>query len=75
MCHGLGEVDAHKILKVSRGSSKAEIRQAYLKQIKLYHPDISTEDDATRKAVALNAAYEQLMQVTCSCSCSLCYSR
>lgn len=31
--------------------------------MKLYHPDVSLDDDANETAVKLNAAYEELIQV------------
>lgn len=62
-CHALGKSDAYRVLKVSPGSSKAKIRQAYLDLMKRSHPDVSSEEDANLTAVALNAAYEELMQV------------
>lgn len=62
-CGAIGRRDACKLLGVPPNSSKAEIRQAYLEKMKLYHPDVSLDDDANETAVKLNAAYEELIQV------------
>lgn len=53
--------DLYKLLDVSPRSSRADIRAAYIAKIKVMHPDISTDDDATTDAAALNAAYTALM--------------
>lgn len=53
--------DLYRLLGVSASSSKAEIRAAYISKIKVMHPDVSADDDATEDAVALNAAYTALM--------------
>lgn len=61
-----GKLDAYRVLNIPRNSSKARIRQAYLEQMKQYHPDVSMDEDANSTAVSLNAAYEELMQACCS---------
>ena len=53
--------DLYRLLGISASSSKAEIRAAYISRIKVMHPDVSADDDATEDAVALNAAYTALM--------------
>jgi len=60
---GGGSLDPYKVLDIPRNSSKAEVRAAYLEQMKLYHPDISLDEDSAEIAVQLNAAYQQLMEV------------
>ncbi|DBB11683.1 TPA: hypothetical protein ACH3X3_007064 [Trebouxia sp. C0006] len=54
--------DLYRLLGVSASSSKADIRAAYISKIKVMHPDVSADDDATEDAVALNAAYTALME-------------
>jgi len=53
---GGGSLDPYKVLDIPRNSSKAEVRAAYLEQMKLYHPDISLDEDSAEIAVQLNAA-------------------
>lgn len=54
--------DPYRVLDIPRNSSKAEVRAAYLERMKLYHPDVSMEEDAAEVAVQLNVAYQQLME-------------
>lgn len=51
----------YKLLGISPNSSRAEIRAAYISMIKVMHPDVSTDEDATVDAIALNAAYTALV--------------
>ena len=54
----------YKVLGVSEGASQEEIRAAYLKLVKKYHPDKYTDSDlkelANEKLVEVNEAYEML---------------
>ena len=54
----------YKVLGVSEGASQEEIRAAYLKLVKKYHPDKYTDTDlkelANEKLVEINEAYEML---------------
>lgn len=56
----------YRLLEVSPNSSRADIRTAYINKIRTMHPDISTDEDATSDAVALNAAYAALMVGSCT---------
>lgn len=49
------------MLQVDRSSSRAEVRAAYIEQIKLLHPDLNPDQDTTEAAAALNAAYEAVL--------------
>ena len=63
-CHASqkGSKDSfYRLLNLPPNSSRAEIRAAYISKIRTMHPDISTDEDATSDAVALNAAYAALM--------------
>ena len=54
----------YKVLGVNEGASQEEIRSAYLKLVKKYHPDKYTDSDlkelANEKLVEVNEAYEML---------------
>ncbi|CAI2368048.1 unnamed protein product [Moneuplotes crassus] len=50
----------HKILGVQKGADKEEIKSAYFKLAKKYHPDISSETEAKKKFAQIKEAYECL---------------
>ena len=53
--------DPYKILGVSPNSSDEEIKQAYRRLAKQYHPDRNPGDEeAAKKMQQINAAYEQI---------------
>lgn len=52
--------DYYEILGVSRDASEKEIKDAFRKLSKKYHPDISKEPDATEKFKEINEAYQVL---------------
>lgn len=55
------DVDLYTILKVSPRASTREIRRAYRRKVKQYHPDLNqTDSDTERKIRAINFAYEVL---------------
>ena len=55
----------YRLLDIPPSSSRAQIRNAYIAKIKVMHPDVSADDDATEDAIALNAAYTALMVSFC----------
>lgn len=65
-------INPYKVLGVSEGASQEEIRAAYLKMVKKYHPDKYTDSDlkelANEKLVEVNEAYEMLTKKTNSSS-------
>ena len=53
--------DPYKVLGISPGASDEEIKTAYRKLAKKYHPDLNPGDEyAARKMNEVNAAYDQL---------------
>ena len=57
---GVQYKDYYKILGVSRDAKPDEIRKAYRKLAKQYHPDVSKEKNAEEKYKEINEAYEVL---------------
>lgn len=54
-------IDPYKVLGVSPGASQEEIKKAYRKKAKQYHPDLNPNDpDAARKMNEINEAYDLL---------------
>lgn len=53
--------DPYKVLGVSPDASEEEVRKAYRRLAKQYHPDMNPGDEsAARKMNEINAAYEQI---------------
>ena len=53
--------DPYKVLGVEPGASDEEIKKAYRRLAKQYHPDLNPGDEvAARKMKEVNAAYEQI---------------
>jgi len=52
--------DYYEVLGLSKGASEAEIKRAYRKLAKQYHPDVNKEAGAEAKFKEINEAYEVL---------------
>jgi curved DNA-binding protein len=52
--------DYYKIMGVARNATEAEIKQAYRKLARKYHPDVSKEKDAESRFKEVGEAYEVL---------------
>ena len=54
-------MDPHKVLGVSPNATDEEIKQAYRRLAKKYHPDLNPGDEAAAKKMQeINAAYEKI---------------
>lgn len=54
------KVDHYEVLGIARTASAAEVRAAYLKLVKRYHPDVGGEEGSDEMMAALNEAHDQL---------------
>ena len=52
-----------QILELQPGVSRKEIKAAYRRLSKKYHPDVSKDADAKEKFISINEAYKFLMEV------------
>ena len=50
----------YETLEVMQSASQADIKKAYRRLVKKYHPDINPNQDAVEKMVKINEAYELL---------------
>ncbi|OON63894.1 cytochrome C biogenesis protein [Massilia sp. KIM] len=52
--------DYYQALGLERGASAEDIKKAYRKLVRKYHPDVSKEPDADKRTKELNEAYDVL---------------
>ena len=53
--------DFYEILEIERTASKEEIKSAFRKKARQYHPDVNKAPDAADKFKEIGRAYETLM--------------
>lgn len=53
--------ESYRLLHVSPGASQDEIKRAYRRQAKLFHPDVNSSADAQKQFVLISQAYECLI--------------
>ena len=51
-------LDPYSVLGVSKSATDDEIKKAYRKKARQYHPDVNKAPDATKKFQEINEAYE-----------------
>ena len=56
----LNSKDYYSTLNVNRSASQDEIKKAYFKLAKTYHPDVNKAPEAKEKFASINEAYETL---------------
>ena len=54
------EVDLYAILGIERSASPDEMKKAYRRLARKYHPDVNNDDDAAERFKEINLAYEVL---------------
>lgn len=52
-----------EILELNPGATKEEVKRAYRRLSKIYHPDISKNEDAKERFIEINEAYNFLISV------------
>ena len=60
MSSGDGSKDLYAVLGVSSSASEDEVKKAYRKLARKYHPDVNKSPDAVSKMQEISAAYETL---------------
>lgn len=56
----MNKKDFYQTLGVGKGSTQDEIKKAYFKLAKEYHPDVNKAPEAKEKFATINEAYETL---------------
>ncbi|WMJ73349.1 DnaJ domain-containing protein [Cytophagaceae bacterium ABcell3] len=57
------EFQSYNILNLTPGASEEEIRKAYRKKAKAYHPDVNDSPDAREKFLMVKRAYDSLLHL------------
>ena len=56
----LNKKDYYSTLNIDRNASQDDIKKAYFKLAKQYHPDVNKSPEAKEKFATINEAYETL---------------
>lgn len=56
----MSQSNHYETLNIDRNASQAEIKQAYRRLVKLFHPDVNQETTDSEQIIRINAAYEVL---------------
>jgi curved DNA-binding protein CbpA len=56
----MNRFDCYRILGLSVGASGEEVKKAYIRLVKQWHPDINKSPEANKKMREINRAYEIL---------------
>ena len=56
----LNKSDFYHTLNVTKGATQDEVKKAYFKLAKQYHPDVNKAPEAKEKFATINEAYETL---------------
>lgn len=56
----MSQSNHYETLNIDRNASQAEIKQAYRRLVKLFHPDVNQETTDKEQIIRINAAYEVL---------------
>ena len=54
-------IDFYELLGIKKSSSKEEIKEAYRKMVKKYHPDVNKSEEANKIIISLNEAKEVIL--------------
>ena len=55
-----GKIDYYETLGIDKSASVNDIKKAYFKKAKEFHPDVNKSDGAKEKFAEINEAYETL---------------
>nr|CAD2166576.1 unnamed protein product [Meloidogyne enterolobii]CAD2181676.1 unnamed protein product [Meloidogyne enterolobii] len=62
-CYALNKFDPYETLEIQRMSTQDEIRQAYRRLVKIWHPDKNKELNAEKRFLDINKAYKLLSNI------------
>jgi len=59
-CCAIAQEDLYKVLGIKKSATDSDIKKAYRKLSRKYHPDKNQDDDAEERFIAVSNAYEVL---------------